>query len=76
MCPSVRPTSPCGHDTDNRGFCPITFKLHIYVVYDERRNPVDFCVIGSKVNFGTLYIKPIGHDTEYSLFGLGQFALF
>ena len=23
-------------------FCPITFKLHIQVVDDERRNPIDF----------------------------------
>ena len=32
---------PCGHDTDY-SFCPITFKLYIKVVDDERRNPIDF----------------------------------
>ena len=32
---------------------------------DERRNPIDS---GSrvKVNFGTMYIKPCGHDSDYS----------
>ena len=28
----------CGHGTDY-SFCPITFKLHMYIVHDERRNP-------------------------------------
>ena len=32
---------PCGHDTDY-SFCRITFKLHMQVVDDERRNPIDF----------------------------------
>ena len=32
---------PCGQDS-NYSFCPITFKLHIKVVDDERRNPIDF----------------------------------
>ena len=32
---------PCGHDSDY-SFCPITFKLHVLVVDDERRNPIDF----------------------------------
>ena len=31
---------PRGHDT-NYSFCPITFKLNMYVVGDERRNPID-----------------------------------
>ena len=31
---------PCGHDTDY-SFCPITYKLHIKVVDDERRGPID-----------------------------------
>ena len=35
----------------------------MYVVNDERRNPIDF---GSKVNLGTLCIKPFGHNTDYS----------
>ena len=38
---SVRRALPCGHDTDY-SFCPITFKLHMYIVDDERRNPIDF----------------------------------
>ena len=32
---------PCGHDS-HYSFCPITFKLHMEVVDDERRNPIDF----------------------------------
>ena len=36
---------PCGHDTDY-SFYQITFKLYMYVAYDERRNPIDF---GSQV---------------------------
>ena len=32
---------PCGHDTDYR-FSPITFRLHMQVVDDERRNHIDF----------------------------------
>ena len=31
----------CGQDTDY-SFCPITFKLHMYVVEDERRNLINF----------------------------------
>ena len=37
----VRPTLPCGHDSDY-SFCPITFKLHMHIYHDERRNPIDF----------------------------------
>ena len=58
---------PCGHDSDY-SFCPITFKLHMHICNDERKNPIDFGSLGSKVkvNFGTLYIKPCGHDSDYS----------
>ena len=38
---------PCGHDTDYR-FRPITFKLHMQVVDEEWRNPIDFWSQGSK----------------------------
>ena len=31
---------PCGNHSDY-SFCPITFKLHMWVVDDERRNPID-----------------------------------
>ena len=31
---------PCGHDTDYR-FSPITFRLHMQVVDDERKNHID-----------------------------------
>ena len=50
------------HDTDY-SFCPITFKLHMHVVDNER-----FWVIesNSKVNFWTLLVKPCGHNTGYS----------
>ena len=56
-----------GHDSDY-SFCPITFKLHMHICHDERRNPIDFGSRGSKVkvNFGILYIKPCGHDSDYS----------
>ena len=34
---------PCGHDTcSDYSFCPITFKLHMHIRHDERRNPIDF----------------------------------
>ena len=56
---------PCGHDSDY-SFCPITFKLHMYVVDDERRNPIDL-ESKVKVNRGTLCIRPCGHDSDYSL---------
>ena len=32
---------PCGQDKDY-SFCPITFKLHMLVVDDERKNPLYF----------------------------------
>ena len=32
---------PCGHDTDY-SFCPITLKLYMHIVDDERKNPIDF----------------------------------
>ena len=38
--PSVRRALPCGHDTDY-SFYSITFILHMYIVDDERRNPID-----------------------------------
>ena len=30
----------CGRDT-GYSFCPITFKLHMQVAYDETRHPID-----------------------------------
>ena len=62
----MRRASPCGHDTDY-SFCQLTFKLHMYVPYDERRNPFDFgswCQ-RSKSTL-TLCIKPCGYNTDYS----------
>ena len=40
----------------------------MHICHDERRNPIDFWSRGSKVkvNFGTLYIKPCGHVSDYS----------
>ena len=32
---------PCGHDTDYI-FSPITFNIHMLVVDDDRKNPIDF----------------------------------
>ena len=32
---------PCGHDSDY-SFCPITFKLHMHIRHDEKKNPIDF----------------------------------
>ena len=37
---SVHRALPCEHDTDYV-FCPITFILHMHIVDDERRNPID-----------------------------------
>ena len=31
---------PCGHNTDYN-FCPINFKLHMLVMDNEGRNPID-----------------------------------
>ena len=41
MRASVGRALPCGHDTDY-SFCLITFKLHMHIVDDERRNPINF----------------------------------
>ena len=38
----------CGQDIDY-SFCLITFKLHMQVVDDERRNPLDFRSQGHSV---------------------------
>ena len=43
----VHPTLHCGHDSDY-SFCPITFKLHMHIYHDERRNPIDFGSRGQK----------------------------
>ena len=32
---------PCGHEKDY-SFSPITFKLYMQVVDEEKRNPIDF----------------------------------
>ena len=37
----VRRALPCGYYTVY-SFCPITFKLHMHIVDNERRNPIDF----------------------------------
>ena len=66
MRESVRRALPFGHDTDY-SFSPITFKLHMGVVDDEKRNPIDFGPGSNvKVTFSTLCIKPCGHDTDCS----------
>ena len=51
-------------------FAKSTYKLHMHICHDERRNPIDFGFTGSKlkVNFGTLYIKHCGHDSDDSFF--------
>ena len=49
-------------------FCPITFKLNMKFVSDERRNPIDFVNMGHKVNFYTLPVKHCGYNEDYSLF--------
>ena len=64
---------PCWYDTDY-SFCPITFKLpyHFQTLHVScgwwEEEPYWFWVIWSKVkvNFGTLCIKPCGHDSDYS----------
>ena len=40
MASCVRHALPCGHDSDY-SFCLITFKIHAYVVDDERRKSID-----------------------------------
>ena len=39
--PCGHDSEPCGHDSDY-SFCPISFKLHMHICHDERRNPIDF----------------------------------
>ena len=38
---------PCGHDSDY-SFCPITFKFHMHIYHNERRNPIDFGLRGQR----------------------------
>ena len=64
MC--VRHALPCGHDSDY-SVCPITFKLHMQVVDDERRNPTDYGSRGQRSRSTlALCIRPCGHDSDYS----------
>ena len=59
-------TRPCGHDSDY-SFCLITFKLHMQVVDDERRNPIDCGSRGQRSRSTLdLCIRPCGHDSDYS----------
>ena len=47
VCPCIHSSVMfCLVGTIQTSFCPITFKLHKYVVHDDRRNPTDF---GSQV---------------------------
>ena len=65
---------PFGHNTDY-SFSPITLKLLMEVVDDERRSLIDFGLdmgfnskFKVKVNFGALCIKPCRHDTDFTMF--------
>ena len=55
---------PCGQDT-NCSFSPISFKLHMSVVDEERRSPIDFGSQRKGQLWHFVYIKPCGHDTDY-----------
>ena len=57
---------PYGHDTDY-SFCPITIKLQMKVVDDEKRDPIDFGsgVKGQGLLWDCVY-KTLWHDTDYS----------
>ena len=69
MRPSIRRALSCGHDTDYcNSFCPITFKLHMHIVDDERRNPIDIGSRGqrSRSTLALCCMKPFGQDTDYS----------
>ena len=62
----VRQALPCGNDSDY-SFCPITFKLHMHIYHDERRNPVDFGSRGQRSRSTlALCIRPCGHNSDYS----------
>ena len=50
---------PCWHDRDF-SFCPITFKLHMKVVADERRNPIDFGSWGQRSNLTLCLLNIVG----------------
>ena len=61
---------PCGHNSDF-SFCSITFKLHMHIHHDEKRNPIDFGSRGQRSRstlalFGTLCIRPCGHNSDFS----------
>ena len=59
---------PCGHDTDY-SFCPDHFQtLHMHIVDDERRNPIDFGSRSQRLRSTLTFccIKPCGHDTDFS----------
>ena len=50
----------CGHCIDY-SFCLFTFKLHMYVVDNKKRNPIDFGSLGQRPTLG-LHLKPCGRD--------------
>ena len=59
---------PCGHNT-NYSFSPITFKLHMSLIDDKRRNPIHFGMWGQRSrSYLTLCcIRLCLQDTDYSL---------
>ena len=57
---------PCGHDSDY-SFCPITFKLYMYVVDDEGRTPIDF---GSWVHRSRSTLPPCEGMPHFALASL------
>ena len=59
---------PCGHDR-NYSFCPITFKLHMWVVDDERRNPIDLGSQGQRWRSTlALCVSDIVHTIQTTVF--------
>ena len=61
---SILCIKPCGHDA-YYSFYLITFKLHMHIVDEERRNPIDFRSRGQRSR-SSLYIKSRGQDTDYT----------
>ena len=61
-------TLPCGHDSDY-SFCPITFKLHMWVVDDERKNPIDLGSQGQRWSSTlALCVSDIVHTIQTTVF--------
>ena len=54
---------PCGHNTDY-SFCLLTLKPHMYIVHDERRNPIN---LGSQGRISRSILAPCEERPRFAL---------